>query len=63
MKEVIKENKEAILKYNEIQIEKLKAKKQCEVCDLLFQFIDDYKMITSIILEENEIYELNKNRS
>jgi len=54
MKELIKENLDWVLTYNERQIDKIKEQKECWSCDLLLQFIDDYKTIIQILLEDKE---------
>jgi len=54
MKDIIKENLDWLLTYNEIQVNKIKEIKECWSCDLLLQFIDDYKTIIQILLEDKE---------
>ena len=52
MKEIIKWNEKEVKYFTDMQVEKIKALKDCHHCNLLLEHIDMYKDIIHNLMEE-----------
>lgn len=55
MQEAIKWHEKEIFDYTNIQIERIKAQKECMSCDILLEHIEIYQHIIHNLLIENRI--------